>query len=113
MITFAMAMPGTLRERMWFVFLLFDTSHGVNASWERRDFYNLLKLVNNAAYCFGDRKLVDTQLNDLVDSIYTMAGKIDGPMDFSNFFGMLLQHPLVELFISIQFQNQLKTEKSD
>jgi hypothetical protein len=65
-----------------------------------------MKILNSTCHAFGDRKLQDTQIYDLVDSIYTQIGVIDGDVDYEDFYNLLMQHPLLELFISIQFQGQ-------
>jgi hypothetical protein len=63
-----------------------------------------MKLLNNTCYFFGDKKLIDSQVGDLVDSIFTLAGKLDGSLTPDETFDLLISHPILEMFISMQFQ---------
>jgi hypothetical protein len=62
--------------------------------------------MNNTCFFCGDKNLVETQVADLVDSIYTMSGKIDGQIPFDELFSLLISHPLLEMFVSLQFQGR-------
>lgn len=66
----------------------------------------LLKLLNNTCFFCGDKNLVDIQVCDFVDSIYTMSGKIDGDIPFDEMYSLFMSHPLLEMFISLQFQGR-------
>jgi hypothetical protein len=63
-----------------------------------------LKLMNSTCFFCGDRNLAETQVGDLVDSIYTMSGRIDGQIPFDELFSLFIGHPLLEMFMSLQFQ---------
>jgi hypothetical protein len=52
----------------------------------------------------GDKKLLDSQVGDLVDSIFTLAGKLDGDLSAEETYELLISHPILEMFISMQFQ---------
>lgn len=65
----------------------------------------LMKLMNDTCYFFGDKRLAEQQVGDLVDSIFTLAGKGGGgSLTADETFELLLSHPLLEMFISMQFQ---------
>lgn len=65
-----------------------------------RIFKNLSMLLDN----FGDKGLHDTQLQDLVDSIFTMNGKIDGCICYSDYIVSIVNHPIVQISLCMQFQ---------
>jgi hypothetical protein len=64
----------------------------------------LLKLLNNSLNYFGDNKLHIAQIDDLVDSVYTLRGRVDGDISREDFITLMFQHPIVELALSVQFQ---------
>lgn len=70
----------------------------------KKEIYWLLKLLNETCYFFGDKKLIDSQVGDLVDSIFTLAGKLDGSLTAEETYDLLISHPILEMFISMQYQ---------
>ena len=100
---FSILVRGSLRERLQHAFHIH--AHGKDTC-DKYDFLRLLKLLNGMCQNVGDRALSDRQIEDLVDSIYTLIGRIDGNVLYSDFMEVLLQHPLLEMFVSKQFQNK-------
>ena len=43
-------------------------------------------------------------VNDFVDSLYTATGRIDGPIYYPDFYTAIQQHPLMEMYLSLQYQ---------
>ena len=74
---------------------------------------NFLKILNNTLAFFGDKKLQVSQIEDLVDSIYTLRGKVDGDISHDDFITLMFQHPIVELALSIQFQGNAQWKNSN
>jgi hypothetical protein len=64
----------------------------------------LFKVMNDSLQYFGDKPLHVSQLETLVDSIYTLNGKIEGDIGRLDAITLMFQHPIVELLLSIQFQ---------
>jgi len=71
---------------------------------EKSKLLHVFTLLNESCCYFGDNFLSKTQLLDLADSIYTNAGKIDGDIVYMDFLQFMSEHPIVEMFISPQFQ---------
>lgn len=93
----------TLEERLRLAFEIYSNGR---SQCSKSDCLWLLRLLNSTCFFCGDKNLIDLQLNDLVDSIYTMSGKIDGSIAFDEMYSLLLSHPLLEMFISLQFQGR-------
>ena len=68
----------------------------------------LLQLINKSCHFCGDRALEEIQVSDLVNSLFTLAGTIDSSIPYGDMLELLLHHPILEMFISLQFQNQAK-----
>lgn len=47
-------------------------------------------------------------MSDLADSVFTLAGSIDSVIPYDDVLELLIHHPILEMFISLQFQNQAK-----
>lgn len=75
----------------------------------------LLKIINTTLTHFGDKPLHVSQIDDLVDSVYTLRGKVDGDIGRDDFITLMIQHPIVELALSVQFQGniQWKTQQNN
>ena len=82
-------------------------------SLDKSDMIEVLKTANDALYYFGDRYLQKSQILDLVDSVYTSAGQIDGTIAYSNFVEYLATHPIVELLLSYQYQGTVQSKVLD
>ena len=78
-------------------------------SCSKKEILWLMKLLNNTCYFFGDKRLIDSQVSDLVDSIFTLAGKLDGDLSSEETYDLLMTHPILEMFISMQFQGTDRT----
>ena len=80
---------------------------------EKQDLYNILVMLNDTVYYCGDKKLPPSQINDFVDSLYTSTGRIDGPIYYKDFYYSILQHPIMELICSRQFQGAWQDKVTD
>jgi Ca2+-binding EF-hand superfamily protein len=82
---------------------------------EKHEIVRILKILNSTCEALGDRPLKSEVISDFVDSLYTSAGKIDGPIYYPDFIDSMSIHPIMELFISPQFQGTLssKLEKQE
>ena len=65
---------------------------------------SLLKIMNTTLTYFGDKPVHVSQIDDLVDSVYTLRGKVDGDISRDDFITLMIHHPIVELALSVQFQ---------
>ena len=52
----------------------------------------------------GDKCLLETQIEDLINSIYTMNGKIDGVICYVDYIQSIVQHPIIQMGLCVQFQ---------
>ena len=69
---------------------------------------HIFKLLNATCNYFGDRNLSMDQLQDLADSVYTSIGRIDGTIYYPHFIEYITAHPIIEMFMSPQFQGSVK-----
>lgn len=89
-------------------FVLFDRKR--NKMIEKVDVIKIMKLLNSSFDSLGDRALTAEVVYDFVNSVYTSAGKIDGEIYYPDFVEYMTIHPIVELFISPQFQGSLQSK---
>lgn len=75
---------------------------------QKHELAHVLKLLNDTCYYFGDNYLSNDQLHDLIDSLYTSVGKIDGEIYYPDFLDFLADHPIIEMFMSPQFQGSVQ-----
>ena len=75
---------------------------------DKRQLVHIFKLLNATCQYFGDRHLQMDQLQDLADSVYTSIGRIDGTIFYPHFVEYITDHPIIEMFTSIQFQGGIK-----
>lgn len=80
---------------------------------DKEQLYRILRLLNDTCYNFGDRYLDSDQVHDLTDSVYTSAGKIDGTIYYPHFIEYISTHPIVEMFVSPQFQGTIQEKLLD
>lgn len=69
---------------------------------------HIFKLMNVSCHYFGDRHLAMDQIQDLADSVYTSIGRIDGTIYYPHFVEYIVAHPIIEMFMSLQFQGGVK-----
>jgi len=101
----------SIRQVMELVFRLFDREE--TTVLDKRQFLRVFTLMNEAIFYFGDRPLEATYTTDLVDSIFTTAGKIDGAVVYSDYVELIEQHPIIEMLISPQFQGLTRDKVAD
>ena len=71
---------------------------------ERRQMHKTFTVLNECIFYFGDRPLEPRQVTDLVDSVFTTAGKVDGHINWRDYLDLIEQHPILEMWCSTQFQ---------
>lgn len=79
----------------------------------KEDLFDVLVLLNESCLYFGDKHLPISQINDLIDSVFASAGRIDGEIFYPDYIETIAQHPLVELFLSPQFQGNNRSKILD
>ena len=73
----------------------------------KSDLLLIMKLVNQTCDFVGDKPLPGDAVHDYINSIFTTAGKIDGDIYYPDYMESLSMHPIVELFLSPQFQGNI------
>lgn len=103
LVSFAILLPYPPEERVEIAMKIY-CSDNAPGEISKTDFTRLLKIMNTSFSFFGDKSLHVSQVDDLVDSVYTLRGKIDGDISRHDAITLMFQHPIVELALSIQFQ---------
>lgn len=75
---------------------------------DKRQLVQVFKLMNATFKYCGDKHLQMDQVQDLADSLYTSIGRIDGTIFYPHYIEYLVSHPIVEMFLSVQFQGTAK-----
>lgn len=75
---------------------------------DKHQLLHIFKLMNATFQHFGDKHLHMDQVQDLADSLYTSIGRIDGTIFYPHYIEYLVSHPIVEMFLSVQFQGGMK-----
>lgn len=70
----------------------------------------MLKLMSATCGYVGDKPLAPEVLDDYVNSLYTSAGLIDGSIYYPDYIETLSIHPIIQLFLSPQFQGALTSK---
>jgi hypothetical protein len=94
----ALSLPDALRE----TFGMFD--YEKKELLERSEFVRIFRVLNSQLENFGDKSLQESQLEDLVNSVYTMNGKIDGVICYNDFIVTIAEHPIIQMVLCLQFQ---------
>lgn len=77
---------------------------------DKTDVIMTVKLINQTIFYVGDKVLATELVYDFVNSVYTSAGKIDGDIYYPDYIEYMALHPVVQLFISIQFQGSITSK---
>lgn len=77
----------------------------------KKDLSELLKALNAALGYYGDKNVYPDQVDDLIDSVFTICGKVDGEISRYDAIGAVSGHPIVEMVISLQFQGSIIQKK--
>lgn len=77
---------------------------------EKTEFIVICKVINDTCFYVGDKALPVEQVYDLVNSVYTSCGKIDGQIYYPDVIEYVSQHPIVQLFISKQYQGSVASK---
>jgi len=93
------------------LFRTFDRSESMAMS--RTEMLRIFTLINETLFYFGDRPLDPRYVRDLVDSVFTTAGKVDGFVNWTDNIELIEQHPIVEMLFSMQFQGLAREKVYD
>ena len=96
----------SLKECFAFCFSVYDRSN--SGVLDKQRIVHFLKVLNSTCEYCGDKLLNSAQIYDLVDSIFTSAGKIDGALFYMSVVDSLATHPIVEMMLSPQFQGSMR-----
>jgi hypothetical protein len=77
----------------------------------KKDLGDLVKTLNAALGYYGDKNIYPSQVDDLVDSVFTMCGKVDGEISRYDAILAVSRHPIVEMVTSLQFQGSIIQKK--
>jgi hypothetical protein len=75
---------------------------------DKHQLIHIFKLMNATCHYFGDKYLQMDQVQDLADSLYTSIGRIDGTIFYPHYLEYITTHPIIEMFLSPQFQGGMK-----
>lgn len=92
----------SIRQFLTMLFRTFDRAE--NYAVERTQLVRIFTLVNEALFYFGDRPLEHKYVRDVVDSIFTVDGKIDGYINWRDYMSLIESHPIIEMLFSPQYQ---------
>ena len=95
-------------EMLNLCFKLYDRSERLLI--DKVDVIMIVKLINQTIFYVGDRVLATELVYDFVNSVYTSAGKIDGDIYYPDYVEYMAMHPVIQLFISIQFQGPIASK---
>lgn len=70
----------------------------------------IFKLINQTCRYVGDKGMQSDIIHDLINSTYTTAGLIDGDIYYPNYIEYIALHPIIELFISPQYQGPITSK---
>lgn len=111
MITFSTLTANSVEACIENSLKLFD--RGNTKLIEKNDLMHVFRLLNNSFFYFGDKFLAADQLSDLLDSVYTSSGKIDGTIYYPDNIEYISSHPVVQIFLSPQYQGAIKEKILD
>lgn len=101
----------SVRECFALVFSCFDRAQ--EESMEKMQMLKIFNLMNEGIIYVGDRPLDSSYVMDLVDSVYTTAGKIDGHINYAEYIELISEHPIVEMFLTPQYQGLARDKVFD
>jgi Ca2+-binding EF-hand superfamily protein len=101
---FSILLAESLNECLDFAFRLYDTESQMLL--EKKQMQRIFSVLNSTLLFFGDVYLSQAQVKDLVDSIFTSAGKIDGSLYYPDYIEYVIDHPIVAMLLSPQNQGR-------
>ena len=101
----------SLVECMLTVFSIFDRP--VVEAIEKTDFIKIMNQLNEGVLYMGDKHLEARYIVDLTDSLWTSSGKIDGYIAYPEFVELLCQHPIIQMFLTPQYQGLARDKVFD
>jgi hypothetical protein len=77
---------------------------------DKSEIVQVLRVLNETCSFYGDKSLEMSLIYDLVDSLYTSSGRIDGSICYLNIAEFIANHPITELALSPQFQGPARSK---
>lgn len=77
---------------------------------EKDDLLRVFTMLHEACTYTGDKMIDRFRIRDFIDSIFTSAGKIDGSIYYPNFIDLMSGHPIIEMFLSVQYQGNARSK---
>lgn len=71
-------------------------------------FRQVISVISDTLIYFGDCGLETESIINYVDSVYTSAGLIDGNISYPEYMGAIVEHPIIEILLSKQYQFRAK-----
>lgn len=107
-VTVAPLTAKNIQELFQFCISIYDRSKRLMIN--KSDLLLIMKLINQTCDFVGDKAMSGDVVHDYINSIYTTAGKIDGDIYYPDFMEAFALHPIVELFVSPQFQGNIQVK---
>ncbi len=80
---------------------------------EKTQMLKMFNLCNEALLYVGDKPLAPAFIVDLVDSIFTTAGRLDGDVQWTEYVELIAEHPIIEMLIAPQYQGLARDKVFD
>ena len=101
----------SVAECVRLVLSLFDRAE--TETIEKTQMLKIFNLINEGILYAGDRPLDSAYVVDLVDSVFTSSGKIDGHINYMEYIELICEHPIVIMFLTPQFQGLARDKVFD
>ena len=101
----------SVAECISLVLTLFDRAE--TETIEKTQMLRIFNLINEGIMYAGDRPLDSAYVTDLIDSVFTSSGKIDGYINYTEYIELICEHPIVEMFLTPQFQGLARDKVFD
>lgn len=111
LISFTVIVAKDISDCINTTFRIYDRSETSVVSKEQLN--HIFVVMNESLFNFGDRCLNSNIVVDLADSIFTVAGKIDGDICYPDYLTSMTHHPILAMLLSQQFQGPARDKYLD
>lgn len=114
LVPFALAVgskSGSVPKCITLLFTVFDRAKTDCVTKE--DMLKIFNLINEAVLYIGDKPLDPNYVIDLVDSVFTAAGRIDGMVQWIEYVELIAEHPIIEMLLAPQYQGLARDKVFD
>lgn len=94
----------SFRELIQNIFILYDQDR--TGSVSKQTLIHIIHILNKCFVYFGDNPLSERNLVNFVDSLFTSSGLIDGVIYYDHFLEIIVDHPIVHVWLSKPYQSQ-------